>query len=68
MGAILAGCLTIIALIVGLSALFGLVFMLAWNAVAVPVFDAPKLDFWQAWAVWILVGLIGGAFRSVVSR
>jgi len=67
-GTILVGCLAIIALILILSAFMGLVFMVLWNLVVPPLFNGPTLDFWQAWAIWILIGIVGSAFRSVVSK
>jgi hypothetical protein len=60
--------LAIIALILILSAFMGLVFMVLWNLVVPPLFNGPTLDFWQAWAIWILIGIVGSAFRSVVSK
>lgn len=63
--AILLGCLAIIAIMLLLSAGIGFIFMLVWNAVMPSLFGAPMLDFWQAWALWLLIGIIGSAFRSV---
>ena len=67
MGLVLLGCLGIIAVILLFSAIGGLIFMLLWNFIA-PAFGLPQLDFWQSWAIWILIGMVGAAFRSVVSK
>lgn len=64
------GCLIVLlglGLVVGFSALFGLFFMWLWNAFVVGTFDAPELSFGAAWGIWILISMVGGAFRSTVS-
>jgi hypothetical protein len=66
-GTIILGCLGIIALFVALTGFLAWVFMLAWNAFCVPVFGWPPIDFWTAFAGWVLLGFIGSAFRSVFS-
>lgn len=65
---ILAMLVLIIALAAGISALFGWIFMLVWNFAIVDAFHAPVLDFWHAWAIWFIISLIGGAFRSTVTN
>ena len=58
----------LIALVVGLSAFSGWVFMSLWNFAA-PVFwpAAPHLTFYVAWAASFLIGCIGSALRPVVT-
>jgi hypothetical protein len=60
--------LFVIGLLVGLSALFAWIFWLLWQGIVVGVFGAPALSFLQAWGVWILIGLVGGAFSRIVNR
>lgn len=48
---------------IALSAGLAVLFMLLWNAVAVPTFGVPALSFWIAWGLWILVGLVAFRFR-----
>jgi hypothetical protein len=66
-GTVILGCLGIIALFFGIIALFAWVFMLAWNAFVPAVFGGPTIDYATAFAGWVLIGLIGSAFRSVFS-
>lgn len=62
----LAGCLGIIALI-GIMYVIGvMVFTFVLNVVAHDIFgiiDQP-LDLWQGAAIWVLLAIIGGAFRK----
>ena len=46
-----------------ISAFFAAVCMLLWNFIA-PTFGGPELSFWTAWAAWILLGFVGGLFKS----
>ena len=46
----------------------GLLFMLAWNFSASPLFGLPQATFIQGIAGWFLVMAVGGAFRSVSSQ
>jgi hypothetical protein len=66
-GVVVLGCIGIIALFLGIIAFTAWIFMLAWNAFCVPVFGWPPIDFWTAFAGWVLLGLVGSAFRSVFS-
>lgn len=52
---------------VALSAFMGWLFMMVWNYAIVETFHAPAIDFWHSWAIWFLICLIGGAFRSTFS-
>lgn len=74
-GAGAAGCgvmLVVLAValgfIVAMSAFMGWVFMMVWNFAIVETFHAPVLDFWHSWAIWFLICLVGGAFRSTFSH
>lgn len=40
-------------------------FQWAWMAFAVPVFHAPPITVWQAWAALILIGFVQGLFKGV---
>lgn len=62
-GAILI-ILSVIALIIGIAAGVAAIFMLLWNWLMPMIFGLPVLTFWQAWGLWILLGLIGGLFKS----
>ena len=63
------GCFTIIVILVvifGLSAFEGWIFMLLWNWLTPLFWDAsPELTFFQGWGVWILINLIGSAFKTI---
>ena len=62
------GCLFAILFVIviaaGISLLTGLLLMLFWNWIAVGIFHAPHLTYWQAWGLMFLIGLVAGAFRS----
>lgn len=60
--------LGIIALVAAISAGMGALFMLMWNFTAAGVFHAPRLSFLHAWALWVAIGMVGGAFRAAVAR
>jgi|WetSurMetagenome_2_1015567.scaffolds.fasta_scaffold1447249_2 hypothetical protein len=60
---ILLGCAGFVALfIVGIA-----IFTFLFNAVSA-IFDGPTIDMWQGLAIWLLLSIIGGAFRTVVNR
>jgi len=62
------GCLLailfVIVIAVGSSLLTGLLLMLFWNWIAVSIFHAPHLTYWQAWGLMFLISLVAGLFRS----
>ena len=59
----------VLALIVGLSAFEGWIFMLLWNYVLCAIFPSiPTLSFWLAWGLLFLINIIGSAFKKVVYR
>lgn len=43
-----------------ISAFVAWLVMLLWNWVVVAIFGLPKLSFWLAWGLTILIGLIFG--------
>lgn len=51
--------------VVGLSALFAWIIMLLWNW-AIPLFwiNAPILEFWQVWFIFILLSIIESFFAK----
>ena len=53
-------------IIVGLSALMGYLFMLLWNFIAA-YFGFKLITFGVAWAIWIVLCMIGGIAQSVKS-
>lgn len=44
------------------------VWMWAWNLVVPPVFHGPTLTYWQAFALSVLVGLIGSGFKATINK
>jgi hypothetical protein len=48
----------VIVLAIGISAVLGYLFGLAWNAILVPWAHAPHLNFWLAWLVCFVLGFI----------
>jgi low affinity Fe/Cu permease len=50
-------------IVLGASAGIAKLFQLLWNYAAVSAFHAPHLDFWHAWALWILIGIAIRLFR-----
>lgn len=57
--AVVLGVLLIVVAIAAIAAIPAALFWVCWGAVAVEVFHAPPLSFWQAWALLILIGFIG---------
>ena len=59
----------VLALIVGISAFEGWIFMLLWNYVLCAIFPSiPILSFWLAWGLLFLINIVGSAFKKVVYR
>lgn len=57
----------VLALIVGVSAFEGWIFMLLWNHVLCAIFPSiPILSFWLAWGLLFLINIIGSAFNKVI--
>lgn len=49
-----------------IAAIPGLLFMLAWNLVLVPLTGWSEISFWGVWAVWLVFGFFfrgGGSKR-----
>ena len=61
-------CLILGILVVSIIILGAGIFMLAWNAFVPAVFGGPTITFIQALAAWVLIGIIGGSFRSYTSK
>lgn len=57
--------LGIFGLCVLFSALLGGIFFLIYNGVLATVFSLPHLTYLQSWGMWLLISLIGSAFKSV---
>lgn len=60
------GCIVMLMVILGFSALGALILMYLWNWLA-PLFwqTAPILTFWQTWGIVFLLSLIGNLlFKS----
>lgn len=64
--------LGVIVLVLALIAFFSLIgafiLMLAWNVVMPALFHLPALGFWQAYAITILVSIVGSAFKTTVTK
>ena len=61
------GCLVIIVIWFLAVALVAFIGMLAWNAFVPAAFGGPTIDFPQAFAGLILVNIIMGAAKAVVT-
>lgn len=63
------GCIVICVILTVLSFLEAWVVQLLWNWIA-PIFwtTAPILTYWQAFGCCVLLGIIGSAFRSTISK
>lgn len=59
-GVVVGAILAFILFMAGLTALFGLVLMFAWNLVVPSAFNGPTLSFPQAWGLAILLAIISG--------
>lgn len=59
-GAILA----VLAIGFCLDAVIAWIFKLLWNFVAAGVFGAPVLTFWPAFALILLISIVGSFFKS----
>lgn len=60
----IVAALGIIAL---MCVLYGLITMWLWNYTVVSMFGAPVLTFWKAWALTVLVGVVGSAFKGAIT-
>lgn len=58
-------CLLVIVVALGLDCLFAWIFQMLWNFAIVAIFALPIITFWQAFALWIIIGLIGGCFKAI---
>ena len=62
------GTLTLVLLFVaGLEFLFAWFFQMLWNFV-MPLFNVITLTYWQAFGVWLLIGLVGSCFKVITAR
>ena len=50
----------VIVITLAMSAFGAWLVMLLWNWVVVAIFGLPKLSFWLAWGLTLLIGLIFG--------
>lgn len=66
--AVAGGCALVAVIAIGVELLVAWLFMLLWNFAAVGVFHAPSLTYWYALAIVILLSIIGGFFRSTVTK
>lgn len=57
-----------VLMVFGLWCIEGLIFMLLWNWVAVGLFSAPVLTFWQSFGLCLLLSVIGRFFKSTSSK
>lgn len=61
-----------IALIIALFALIiflpTIIMWLAWTYVAVAIFSAPVIGFWQMFLIWLALAIIGGLFKTTVTK
>jgi hypothetical protein len=62
---VIAAILLVVLVFLGISAFTGWIFMLLWNWIAAGIFGAPVISFLQAWGLWLLITLIGGAFKAI---
>jgi hypothetical protein len=60
------GCILVIPLIGAIAALVWWLFQVLFNVVS-PIFGGPTLTFWQAAAICVLGGIIGGWFKRSAS-
>ena len=60
------GCaaLLVIALLLPIYVLSTWALMWLWNSTVPPLFHGPHLTYWQTFALWVLVSVIGSNFRS----
>lgn len=47
---------------------FAWIVMLLWNGLAVPIFNAPILSFWETYGLLIMVNLISPFSSSSISK
>lgn len=55
-----------IILAIGSIFLVPLLIMLLWNWVAVAIFGAVTLTYWQAFGLWLLISLLFNGIRTVI--
>ena len=64
-GTEVAGCLLLVIFaIAAYIAFMPWVVMTLWNVVVPQVFGGPHIDYWTAFAGWLLLGIFGTAFRG----
>jgi hypothetical protein len=63
-GAACLGCLMILVITAALDVIAAWLTQWAWNLVLSPVFHWPHLDFLEAFALYVLLSLFAGLFRS----
>lgn len=64
---VIGGCLAVVCVFVGVSALGALLFQALWNVCAPDMFGARPIGFGVAWAATALIGIVGGSFRGHVT-
>lgn len=57
------GCIVIFVLYAALGALAAWVVEWAWNIFVSGVFHGPRIDYWQAWALYILASMAAGLLK-----
>jgi uncharacterized protein YneF (UPF0154 family) len=62
--AILLGLLLAIIIGIAIGLIPATLFYFAWREIAVPLFHAPALTFFQCWLVTAVVSVISGFIRS----
>lgn len=45
-----------------------IILWLAWTHVAVAIFAAPVISFWQMFLVWLALAIIGGLFKATITK
>jgi hypothetical protein len=61
-------CMVFILLVLLFIGLGAFIFMTVWNLFIPVVFGGPTIDYVTALAGWVLLGLVGSAFKTTVSK
>lgn len=61
-------CTLVLAICLAAESFVAWIFQMLWNFIVPDLFGLPVINFWQALAIWLLVGLIGGCFKAIISN
>jgi hypothetical protein len=61
------GCLFVAAILLIFGAIGAAILMILWNWIMPYLFGLPEINFWMAWGILALLGVIGNTLRPTVT-